>query len=175
MQLTSLQKLNKETILFHEAVVNQHNHERIKIEVKQYISGKPGPLVIETPFLFSFGVQERMDGENNTVEGYTLPVCLWGTEGEPTPEQRSFYDGLTRLQNICHKYLEENFEADLSEALSNILHEKESKSPILYTKLIYSKKLKKILSLFRSKDNPKDNPFDYLKQYCKVKMALIIE
>ena len=31
------------------------------------------------------------------------------------------------------------------------------------------------MSLFRSKGNNKVNPFKYLNQYCKVKMALIIE
>ena len=31
------------------------------------------------------------------------------------------------------------------------------------------------MSLFRSRGNDKVNPFNYLNQYCKVKMALIIE
>ena len=38
--------------------------------------------------------------------------------------------------------------------------------PVLYEKLIYSDKTKKIMSLFRSKGNDKVNPFDYLYQYC---------
>ena len=48
-------------------------------------------------------------------------------------------------------------------------------APVLYAKLIYSLQTKKILSLFRSKGNDKVNTFDYLNQYFKVKMALIIE
>ena len=48
-------------------------------------------------------------------------------------------------------------------------------APVLYAKLIYSDKTGKIMSLFRSKGNNKVNPFDYVNQYCKVKMALIIE
>lgn len=51
----------------------------------------------------------------------------------------------------------------------------ETAAPVLYAKLIYSDKSKKILSLFRSKGNDRLNPFDCLKQYCKVKMALTIE
>ena len=51
----------------------------------------------------------------------------------------------------------------------------ESAAPVLYAKLIYSEKTKKILSLFKTKGKQKVNPFDYLNQYCKVKMALIIE
>ena len=51
----------------------------------------------------------------------------------------------------------------------------ETAAPVLSEKLIYSYKAKKILSLFRSKGNDRLNPFDCLEQYCKVKMAFIIE
>ena len=46
---------------------------------------------------------------------------------------------------------------------------------MLYAKLIYSEKSKKILSLFKTKGKKELNPFKYLDQYCHVKMALIIE
>ena len=50
----------------------------------------------------------------------------------------------------------------------------ESSSPVLYVKLIYSDKTKKILSIFRTKSI---NPFDYryLNQYFNTKMAIIFE
>ena len=51
----------------------------------------------------------------------------------------------------------------------------ETAAPVLYVKFIYSDKSKQILSLFRSKGNDKVNLFNYLEQYCKLKMALIIE
>ena len=50
-----------------------------------------------------------------------------------------------------------------------------SAAPVLYAKLIYSEKSKKILSLFKTKGNKDLNPFKYIDQYCNVKMALIIE
>ena len=50
-----------------------------------------------------------------------------------------------------------------------------STKPVLYAKLIYSEKSKKILSLFRTKGNKDLNPFKYIDQYCHVRMALIIE
>ena len=50
-----------------------------------------------------------------------------------------------------------------------------SAAPVLFAKLIYSDKTKKILSLFRTKKKDSVNPFDYLNQYCYVKMALVIE
>ena len=50
-----------------------------------------------------------------------------------------------------------------------------SAAPVLYAKLIYSEKSKKILSLFRTEGKKDLNPFKYIEQYCNVKMALIIE
>ena len=53
-----LSNLGKENLIFHEPVKNTKlNYERIKIETK-YDNNKKGPLVIETPLLFSFGVTE---------------------------------------------------------------------------------------------------------------------
>ena len=48
----------------------------ILIEVK-YQNGKERPLVIETPVLFSFGVNEKKNQETNKLVGYSIPVCLW--------------------------------------------------------------------------------------------------
>ena len=50
-----------------------------------------------------------------------------------------------------------------------------SAAPVLYAKLIYSEKSKKILSLFRTEGKKDLNPCKYIEQYCNVKMALIIE
>ena len=50
-----------------------------------------------------------------------------------------------------------------------------SAAPVLYAKLIYSEKSKKVLSLFKTKGKKDLNPFKYLDQYCHVRMALIIE
>ena len=51
----------------------------------------------------------------------------------------------------------------------------ETAAPVLYAKLIYSEKSKKILSLFKTKGKKDLNPFKYIDQYCNVKMALIVE
>ena len=60
MQLTKLENISKENIIFHEPKEykiksSKMKYHRIKIETK-YDDSKQGPLVIETPFLFSFGV-----------------------------------------------------------------------------------------------------------------------
>ena len=50
-----------------------------------------------------------------------------------------------------------------------------SSSPVLYVKLIYSDKTKKLLTIFRTKGNKSIDPFDYLNQYFNTKMAIIFE
>ena len=63
MQLSSYENITKENIIFNEAKEykvkdSKIKYKRIPIEVK-YPNKKKGPLVVETPFLFSFGVNEK--------------------------------------------------------------------------------------------------------------------
>ena len=69
MQLSSYEHLTQDNIIFNEA--NEYKvkdskikYKRIPIEVK-YSNGKKGPLVIETPLLFSFGVSEKKNQETD--------------------------------------------------------------------------------------------------------------
>ena len=63
MQLSSYDHLTTDNIIFNEAKESKVKdskikYKRIPIEVK-YPNGKKGALVIETPLLFSFGVNEK--------------------------------------------------------------------------------------------------------------------
>ena len=63
MQITSYKDLTTDNIIFKEAKEykvkdSKIKYKRIPIEVK-YPNGKKGALVIETPLLFSFGVNEK--------------------------------------------------------------------------------------------------------------------
>ena len=195
MQLTSIQDLNPQSIIFNEA--KEYNVKDSKIKYKRipietvYPNGKKGSLVIETPFLFSFGVNEKKDQNTNKLVGYSIPVCLWEEDSSPNLKEEQFYKFLCKLTEICKKYLEEEYGPDLASSLSEPLYYKQieytdkkgkkktkrdpSAAPVLYAKLIYSEKLKKTLSLLHVKGKKKVNPFNYLNQYCNVKMALIIE
>ena len=81
MQLSSFENITEDDIVFHSAkkhkVPNSKiKYQRIKIE-RKLPNGKLTPLVVETPFLFSFGISERKVQETNKVSGYSIPVCLW--------------------------------------------------------------------------------------------------
>ena len=195
MQLTSYDNLTKNKIIFNDAKEykvkdSSIKYKRIKIETV-YPNGKKGDLVIETPLLFCFGVNENKDQNTNKLVGYSIPVCLWEKDGSPSSPEKQFYDFLCKLTEVCREELENEHGADLVSSMSEPLYYKQveytekkgkkktkrvsSAAPVLYAKLIYSEKAKKILSLFRTKGKQKVNPFNYLNQYCHVKMALFIE
>ena len=58
------------------------NYKQLKIEVK-YPENKQGPLILESPFLFSFGVSERKDIKSDELTGNCLPICLWEKDSNP--------------------------------------------------------------------------------------------
>ena len=102
-----------------------------------------------------------------------------------------FFEALNNIVGMCTLYLESEYGADLASSLSSPFYYKQveytdkkgkkktkrdpSAAPVLYAKLIYSEKSKKILALFRTEGKKDLNPFKYIEQYCNVKMALIIE
>ena len=120
-----------------------------------------------------------------------MPVCLWSKDSVPNTKELSFFETLSNVVLMFRRYLESEYGADLASSLSSPFYYKqveyidkkgkkktkidESSAPVLYAKLIYSEKSKKILSLFKTKGNKDLNPFKYIDQYCNVKMALIIE
>ena len=187
MQLTKPSNLRNENVIFSEPKTDKHGNERIKIQTK-YDNNKSGPLVIETPFLFTFGLNKRYSRESGELVGYTLPVCMWEHYEEPTPEEKEFAECLENIKELSHEYLDETYGVDVSERLRDILYYQmttdkhgkqkrdESIPPVLYAKLIYSGKTEvKILSLFRKKGDDNVDPMRYPVAYCKAKLALIID
>ena len=195
MQLSSYENITQENIIFNEAKEykvkdSKIKYKRIPIEVK-YPNGKKGALVLESPVLFSFGVSEKKNQETNKLVGYSIPVCLWAKDSEPNNKEKAFLDVINNVTTFSQQHLENEYGADLASTLFPPFYYKqieytdkkgkkktkkdESSSPVLYAKLIYSEKSKKILSLFKGNGGKDLNPFKYINQYCNVKLALIIE
>ena len=101
---------------------------------------------------------------------------------------------MTAINNVTflsQQHLENEYGADLTSTLTSPFYYKHeeyvdkkgkkktridpSSAPVLYAKLIYSEKSKKILSLFKGNGGKDLNPFKYINQYCNVKLALVIE
>ena len=195
MQLSSYENISQDNIIFNEAKEfkvkdSKIKYKRIPIEIK-YPNGKKGALVVESPVLFSFGVNEKKNQETNKLVGYSIPVCLWAKDSEPNTKEKAFFDVINNVTTFSQQHLENEYGPDLASSLSSPFYYKqieytdkkgkkktkvdESSAPVLYAKLIYSEKSKKILSLFKGKGGKDLNPFKYINQYCNVKLALIIE
>ena len=98
---------------------------------------------------------------------------------------------INNVITFSQQHLENEYGADLASSLSSPFYFKQeeytdkkgkkktridnSSAPVLYAKLIYSEKSKKILSLFKGKGGKDLNHVKYINQYCNVKLALIIE
>ena len=172
MQLTRIESLSPNNIIFNDAKDYKVKDSKIKykrIEIETvYPDGKKGCL------FSSFGVNQKKNQETNKLVGYSIPVCLWEKDGSPNTTEKQFYEFLCKITDVCRKYLEEEYGADLASSMSEPLYYKQveytdkkgkkktkidpSSAPVLYAKLIYSEKAKKILSLFRMKGKQKVNP-----------------
>ena len=113
MQLSSFENITEDNVVFHEAKEFQLpntsiKYKRIKIETKLQ-NGKNSPLVVETPFLFSFGVSKRNNQETGKLTGYSIPVCLWKKDQEPNQEEQDFFNLLKNIHDICRSHLEKNY------------------------------------------------------------------
>ena len=176
MRLTSLKKLTKENIFFQEPVVNKYGNKSIQITTNYGESQRlTTSLVIESPLLFSFGVKKNVDEDEDLI-GYSIPTCLWSEIDTPSQQkQLDFYDGLKKIEELCYEHLKKECGSKTAKMLKISLIEKDERPPILYSKLIFSKKTQKIYTIFHSRESNKENPLDYLDERCYVKMALIID
>ena len=163
MQLSSFENITEDNIVFHTAkkheVPNSKiKYQRIKIE-RKLPNGKLTPLVVETPFWFSFGIRERKDQETNKVSGYSIPVCLWKKDAEPNQKETNFLNIINKVQDLCHDHLSRDYGENQAASLSDVLYYKQieqvdgkgkikkkkdkTSAPVLYVKLIYSSDTKK--------------------------------
>ena len=80
MQLSSYENITQENIIFKETKEykvkdSKIKYKRIPIEVK-YPNGKKGALVVESPVLFSFGVNEKKNQETGKLVGYSIHTSM---------------------------------------------------------------------------------------------------
>ena len=195
MELSSYKNITKENIIFNEAQdfkIKDSNlsYKRIPIVIK-YGGKKRGPLVVETPFLFSFGVSKNLDKKFGKLTGYSIPVCLWSKDTSPNSHEKEFFDIINLIVTLSQKHLEKKYGPDHASFLSSPFYFKqieytdkkgkkktkvdESSAPILYPKIIYSEKNKKILSLYKGKKGNDLDPLKYIDYNCRVKLALVFE
>ena len=195
MKLSSLENITEDNIVFHTAkklkVPNSKiKYQSIKIE-RKLPNGKTTPLLVVTPFLFSFGINERKDEETNKISGYTIPVCLWKKNAEPSKKERNFFNIVKKVQELCHDHLSSNYGENQATSLSDVLFysqkeyidrkgktkkkKDETSAPVLYVKLIYSSVTKKFSTIFIVKGKKGVKPLDYIDKYFNTRMVILFD
>ncbi len=195
-QLTNPEGYNVKRIIFSDPIVgtvpnSKISFMRVPISTKNE-DGSIGELVLKVPKVFSFGVSENKDfNDESKISGYSLPLCLQSKDG-PSEEEQAFIDTYLKIVEACKKHLVANREAvnkhdlefsDLKKmGAFSYKKDKQTKkivegaTPVLNPKLIESKKLGKILSQFYSLSTGEDlEPMSLLKKYCNVQAAVKIE
>ena len=163
--------------------------KRIRISTKNS-DGTTGDLVLATPTLFSFGVQESTDMNTGNVNGYTMPLCMWSKDGVKD-EEKTFTDTFEKIVEYTKKYIIkhkddiEKYDLDMSDLKKlNPLYWKREKGkivegmgPTLYSKLLHSKKENRIMTVFYNEETGDEfeDPLDLLKKYCYVNAAIKFE
>ena len=101
-KLSTFQNLNMENIVFQDPFQGTH---RTIIPLAVNDDGEDKPLIINTPSnLLSFGIQEILDKEKNTVLGYQMPICLWGKK-TCSEEEKSFTDKFEEFMEYIKEFL----------------------------------------------------------------------
>ena len=154
-------------------------------------NGKFSQLVVEIPFLFSFGISERKDQETNKMSGYSIPVCLWKKDADPNKKETNFLNTINKVQDLCLDHLSREYGENEAACLSDILYYKQieytdgkgktkkekdkTSAPVLYVKLIYSSDTKTFSTIFRVNGNKEVKQLDYKDKYFNTRMAIIFD
>ena len=153
--------------------------------------GSLGELVFQTEELFSFGVSENKDQATGKVNGYTLPLCMWNKDA-PTDNEKAFTQILEDVVEKCKDHLilddtkdeicKYTLERNDLKTLNSFIYRKKEKGkviegvgPVLYPKLIESKKNNKIITSIFNDRGQEIDPMSLIGKFCWVKAAVKIE
>ena len=193
-QLSPVEDFKTDNIVFSKPEVGnipgqKISFKRVRIAVRN-ADQTVGDLIFSTPeHLHSFGLQESKNMDSGKLNGYVLPICLWSRNGPLEKEQR-FTDVFTEVSEYCKQYLVqhreeiEKYDLDLSDLKKfNPLFWKtekgkivEGRGPMLYCKVLMSKKANKINTIFVDEESNREiDPFTIMNKPCQVTAAIKIE
>lgn len=164
--------------------------QRIRI-MTHHLDGTRGDLILSTPRLLTFGLQEQFDPITHNLIGYQLPLIMWNKNG-PTDEEKAFIDLINKITEYSKDFLLNNKEdlnlpelnmVDLNRL--NPLYYKIEKgeiqrerAPLLYTKLnIYRQDNQLQIRTLFTDDRSREtlDPLRLLNRRCLINGAIRIE
>lgn len=162
---------------------------RVSIGVKNS-DGSVGELIIPTPTVFSFGIQENVDEKTGTLTGYVMPLSLWSRNGA-TSREKIFVECFDNVVEQCKKLIfsikdqigqHDMVESDLRK-LKGLYRKKNvitgkadvDSPPYLYCRLMFSKKNNEITTDFHTPKGETLHPKDIMQKWCNVKACIKFE
>lgn len=76
---------------------------RIRI-LTHHLDGTRGDLILSTPRLLTFGLQEQLDPDTQNTIGYQLPLVMWGKNG-PGDEEKKFVSTIENVTEACKSFI----------------------------------------------------------------------
>jgi hypothetical protein len=195
-QLTTADGYNIKNMIFSEAhegsvpgTTPPIRFKRIIIQTKN-ADGTIGDLIIPTENVFSLGVCENFAIGTKTLNGYVLPLALWNKDA-PTKQEKIWTDTFTRICETCVEHLVKvrkdigkyDLEARDLKKFNPLYFKKdpethqiaEGASPLLYCKLLFSKKNDKIFTMFYDTSGEEVDPVSLMGKFCMATAAIKIE
>ncbi len=167
-------------------------YKKIKVRTL-YSDGSRGDLVFPTEKLFSTGVKESRDFNDNTkINGYTIPLFLWDKDGA-TPEQVAWTEKFDELCSLLKDHVYdvrdelERYELEKSElkkmnplSWQTVKGKRiQGKGPSFFAKLLTKKQENgdlEIKTLFSDEEgNPLDPMEDLMGKFCKPRAAIRLD
>ena len=194
-QLSMIANFDVDNIIFSKPEENvipnstpQIKYQRINVSVRNP-DGTIGDLILPTDSLYSFGLSENVDANTGKSNGLSMALCMWSKDN-PKESEKMWTTVFDKIMEKCKdhvldvkddigKYdLERN---DLKKF--NPLYWKREKGkivegagPMLYTKIIHSKKLEKYLTSFYNEENDEPiDPMDLIGKSCYATCAIKLE
>lgn len=204
-QLTSAFSYNVKNMIFEKPKDgnipgSSVSFKRIPIKTKNP-DGTWGDLVIETPRLYSFGLQVNLNMQTQKPDDHSLSLCLYSKNGA-TNEELKWVEKFYEIVEHCKKYLLENkdaigkYDLDAGELKKfGIPYQKKEKGkivegsgPILYPKVSYKKNFGKktndksvlksienIDTIFFNEKGKDVDPLAILGKHCYVRASIQID
>jgi len=162
--------------------------KRINIQTRNP-DGSVGELILPTEKVFSFGVCENTSMDTGKVNGYVLPLCLYNKDCPTSSEKEfvvTFNNIVDKIKNHLIEHRESFDQEDLDERdlkkLNPLYYKKEKgkivdkAGPTLYAKLIMSKKLNKITTMFYNPQTDQEiDPLELIGKFGFAKTAIKFE
>lgn len=194
-QLSIASGFNAENIIFSKPEENvipnstpQIKYNRINISVKNK-DGTIGDLILPTDTLYSFGVSDNIDAATGKSNGLSMALCMW-TKDNAKESEKEWTTAFDKIVEKCKDHIldikDEVGKYDLEKndlKKLNPLYWKRDKGkivegagPMLYVKLIHSKKQDKYLtSFFNEETDEPIEPTELIGKSCYATCAIKIE